>query len=378
MGEKSNPYEAFRSAVDGKNILVTGGTGTVGYELLKALLSLSPGVVRVFSRDEQKQFYLREEFRHFEKQVRFLIGDVRDRPRLDRALENVDIVFHLAALKHVESCEYNPFEAIKTNINGTQHLIDAALMHDIETVIFTSSDKAVNPSNAMGASKLMAEKLMVAGNFHKGRKRTRFCSVRFGNVLGSSGSVIPTFVNRIRLGLPIEITHRDMTRFVISFREANELLLTALRDGIGGEIFVRKMPVVRIFDLAEVLIAETAKMYDLAPVPTREIGVRAGEKLYEELVTEEESARTFDVGDNLLIMPQIGGARPAMAGATPLRIGSYSSRSEDAVSPDDVLKILEVDGTLRNPNLLHGVRSTQPLQPGDLFAGDFMETVNAG
>lgn len=378
MSPATSPYSAFAPVVENRSILLTGGTGTVGYELLKALLSLGPRVVRVYSRDEQKQFYLREEFRHFDRQVRFLIGDVRDAVRLERAMEGIDVVFHLAALKHVESCEYNPFEAIKTNINGTQNIVDAALAHDVSTVVFTSSDKAVNPSNAMGASKLMAERLMVAGNYHKGRRRTRFVSVRFGNVLGSSGSVIPTFVNRVRLGLPIDITHDDMTRFVIGFREANELMLKAALEGRGGEIYVRKMPVVRIVDLADVLIRKTAALYGLPPVETRRIGVRAGEKLYEELVTEEESARTVDSGDYLVVLPQIGEKTDAMPGAKALSVGPYTSRTDDAVSAAEIEAILERDGTLANPNLLHGVRATQPLTAADLFGGDFLESLSAG
>ncbi|MBZ0271650.1 polysaccharide biosynthesis protein [bacterium] len=367
----------FAGLVAGKNILVTGGTGTVGYELVRALLPLAPKVVRIFSRDEQKQFHLRNEFRYIEN-VRFLIGDVRDLDRLKRAMENVDIVFHLAALKHVESCEYNPFEAIKTNVTGTQNVIDAALTCDVDRVVFSSSDKAVNPSNAMGASKLMAEKLMVAGQFAKGARDTRFSSVRFGNVLGSSGSVIPTFVHRIRTRQPIEITHADMTRFVLGFRDCCELLLTTARDAAGGEIFVRKMPVVRIVDLADALVEELAGLYGLPGVDVRIVGARAGEKLYEELVTEEESARTVDIGEHLVVLPQIG-TRPAQyANAAPIPAGAYSSRTDAPIDKAAIRRLLIEDGTLTNPNLLHGMRTTPPIEPEGEPGSGFMETFNAG
>ncbi|MCB9476092.1 MAG: SDR family NAD(P)-dependent oxidoreductase [Deltaproteobacteria bacterium] len=330
----------FRSAICGKRILITGGTGTVGQALIRALLPLDPMVIRVYSRDEQKQYYMRDEYRD-ERRMRFFIGDVRDYGRLRRAMEDVDMVFHLAGLKHVESCEYNPFEAIKTNINGTQNVIDAALAEGVGSVVFASSDKAVNPSNAMGASKLMAEKLMVAADYSKGSKSTRFASVRFGNVLGSSGSVIPTFVKRIRAGKDLPITHPDMTRFVISFRECIELLLTAATESVGGEIFIRKMPVVRIPDLAEALIQLYAGKN--APVETKVVGVRAGEKLYEELVTEEESTRTVDTGRYLIILPTDEADRadePLFPGATPLPVGAYTSRLEAAISVPQIKRLL--------------------------------------
>ncbi|MCZ7584232.1 MAG: polysaccharide biosynthesis protein [Deltaproteobacteria bacterium] len=376
MTAPPDSIQDYRDAVEGKNILVTGGTGTVGYELLKTLIALKPRVVRIFSRDEQKQFYLREEFRD-RQDLRFLVGDVRDLPRLRRAMDEVEVVFHLAALKHVESCEYNPFEAIKTNINGTQNVVDAALEADVESVVFTSTDKAVNPSNAMGASKLMAEKLLVAGQFSKGPRRTRFSSVRFGNVLGSSGSVVPSFVHRIRSGQPIDITHPGMTRYVIGFADCIELLLRACRDARGGEIFVRKMPVVRITDLAAALIAEMAENFGVPAVPTRDVGPRAGEKLFEELVTEEESTRTIDVGDYLVVLPQIGTREHRFPDAKPIAPGAVSSRDGETISVEAIRALLNRHGTLRDPNLLAGIRVAAPPfggAPGD----GFMETVNAG
>ncbi len=356
--------------------MITGGSGTVGYELVKALLPLRPKVLRIYSRDEQKQFYMREEFRSLAN-VRFLIGDVRDYPRLKRAMENIEIVFHMAALKHVESCEYNPFEAIKTNINGTQNVIDAALAAHAQKVIFTSTDKAVNPSNAMGASKLMAERLMTAAEASKGSRNTVFCSVRFGNVLGSSGSVIPTFVHRIKSGYPIDITDEGMTRFVISFRESLELILTACRDAGGGEIFVRKMPVVRIGDLAKALIELLVERGEAKAPPVNIIGPRAGEKLYEEIVTAEESSRTVDIGKYFVILPQIGNRECRFEGAEPIAPGAYTSMSENHLSVDQIKEMIKNKAILDNPNLLSGIRHAKPLHPDDIDGG-IMETLNEG
>lgn len=321
--------------IENKIILITGGTGTIGVRLLQDLLKYRPQAIRIFSRDENKQYFMRDEYADIEN-LRFFVGDVRDRQRLVRAMENVDIVFHLAALKHVESCEYNPFEAIKTNIIGTQAVVDVAMDHEVERVVFSSTDKAVNPANAMGASKLMAEKLMVAANYYKGPRRTVFCSVRFGNVLGSSGSVIPTFLRRLELGQPIEVTHPDMTRFMISLQESVDLLLAALHLAHGGEILIRKMPVVRIIDLAQVLLATMKMPADESHL--RVVGARAGEKMYEELITVEESVRTIDIGDYYVIHPQIGAAEQVQGEA--LSVGSYTSHDQQSLNHTELEDLL--------------------------------------
>ena len=327
--------ETMRQLIRDKVVLITGGTGTVGVALAKRLFTYHPRAVRIFSRDENKQYFLRDQWAQHAN-VRFFIGDVRERESLKRAMETCDIVFHLAALKHVESCEYNPFEAIRTNIVGTQNVIDTALDHEIPQVVFTSTDKSVNPANAMGASKLMAEKLMVAANQYKGRRTSTFASVRFGNVLASSGSVIPTFVQRLQLGLPIEVTHPDMTRYVITMDESVDLLLDALTLCRGGEVLIRKMPVIRILDLAEELLA----LHNL-PVDEKHlriVGIRAGEKLHEELVTSEEAARTFDIGDYFVVQPQIGETdRPA---GKPLPPGIHSSEAGPLLSKEEIGDLL--------------------------------------
>jgi FlaA1/EpsC-like NDP-sugar epimerase len=344
-----------RDAISGKRVLITGGTGTIGREVIRRLLPLDPRVIRVFSRDENKHFHLREQLRKHDN-VRFLIGDVRDRERLRMAMQDVDVVFHLAAMKHVEGSEYNPFEAIKTNIVGTQNVVETALEVNVASVVLTSSDKAVNPSNAMGASKLMAEKLMVAANYYKGRRRTVFSGIRFGNVLGSSGSVVPTFLSRIRNGDAIEVTHPEMTRFVTSYSQAVELLLVALMSATGGEIFVRKMPVIRILDLAELLAEEMAGLYGREGVPIRVTGVRAGEKIAEELFTVEESTRTVEIGDYYVVKPQIGVPGAIDAAAAAVAVRSYSSADQTPLTKAEMLSLFYQDHVFTRH---HGVGEAQ-------------------
>lgn len=330
--------ERLSEAIRDKVILVTGGTGTVGQALVQRLLQHQPRAVRIFSRDENKQYFLKDEWSE-DRRLRFFIGDVRERSRLTRSIEWADLIFHLAALKHVESCEYNPFEAIKTNIVGTQNVIDVALDHEVEKVIFSSTDKAVNPANAMGASKLMAEKLMVAANYYKGRRRTTFASVRFGNVLASSGSVIPTFMHRLRTGLPIEVTDPEMTRFVITMDESVDLLLDALLLCTGGEILVRKMPVIRIIDLAEVLLEINGLPADEQHL--RIVGPRAGEKLFEEIVTAEESTRTLESGDHYVIYPQIAAEGGREWGGQPIPQGAYTSHTVKPLDKREIKDLLQ-------------------------------------
>lgn len=356
-------FEKYRKHLTEKRILISGGTGTIGQELVKRILPFEPEVIRIFSRDENKQYYLRDQFRDFQN-VRFLIGDVRDKDRIHRAMEDVNIVFHLAALKHVESCEYNPFEAIRTNIDGTQNVIDAALANGVDHVVFSSTDKAVNPSNAMGASKLMAERLIVAANYYKGKHNTIFNTIRFGNVLASSGSVVPTFIARVREGSKIEVTDFGMTRFITTFTEAVELLLTAVDKGEGGDIVIRKMPVINIKDLADVLVEEIASVYGHNSVQVVEIGARAGEKLYEELLTEEESARTIEQGDYLFVKPLIGRNSERNSTDNWFQHGAYTSRDVDALSKDQLRKLLYKEQLFSNPALMAGAVAHQGGGPG--------------
>ena len=284
---------------EGKKILVTGGTGSIGSEIVKQLLDFNPKQIRVFSRDEYKQFNLQNELESQKKfpLLTFLIGDVRDKERLIMAMEGIDICFHAAALKHVRYCEYNPFEAVKTNVFGTQNIVDTARMYSIEKLIGISTDKAASPVNTMGATKLLSEKLIMSAEEYKGKRKTHFTSVRFGNVIGSRGSVIPLFINQILKQKEITITDPEMTRFLMSIPQAANLVFKAAMCSNGGELFILKMPVVKVIDIAEVLIEIISEIrgFKKNEVKIKKIGSRRGEKTYELLLSEEES---FDIYEN--------------------------------------------------------------------------------
>lgn len=286
-----------------KKILVIGGTGTIGCHLVKRLLKEEPQVIRIFSRDEHKQYEMAIEFSNHSDRLRFLIGDVRDQQRLGRAMEDIDYVFHLAAMKHVPSCEYNPFEAVQTNVIGTQNVIQAAIDNDVKKVLFTSTDKAISPTNTYGATKLTAERLISAAEYQKGSKATVFSSVRFGNVMGSRGSVIPLFKKQIIENGQITVTDPDMLRYMMTPSQAIELILEANAIAKGGEVFVLKMPVIRVGDLAEVLIAILKnKEGSSSRIKIKVIGLRLGEKLYEELMSLDEQLIVNEM-DTMYVIP---------------------------------------------------------------------------
>ena len=288
----------------GKNVLVTGGSGSIGSEIVKKLLQYEPQVVRVLSNDENCLFNLEQELKGHSN-LRFLVGDIRDKDRLQHAVENIHFVFHAAALKHVPLCEYNPFEAVKTNVLGTQNVIEAAMAEEVEKLITISTDKAVNPVNVMGATKLLAERLTVSANYYKGLRKTAFSCVRFGNVLDSRGSVVPLFREQIRKGGPVIVTDPDMTRFVMSIPKAVELVLEAAGMARGGEVFIFKMRALRTGDLAEAMIEELAPRYGYDPksVKVEISGRRAGEKVYEELLTEDEAMNVSETDDMFIVAP---------------------------------------------------------------------------
>lgn len=292
---------------ENRNVLIIGGTGSIGSRLLLEVLKKNPRVIRVYSRDEYKQFELMHSLGITENnpKVRFLLGDVRDRERLTRAMNEVDVVFDLAALKHVPSCEYNPFEAVETNVIGTQNVIDAAIRNNVEKVIYTSSDKAISPTNTMGATKLLAERLIASTDFSKGRSKTIFSAVRFGNVMGTRGSVIPLFVQQILKYRHVTLTKKDMTRFMMSIGEAVDLILKASDNATGGEIFVLKMSVIKLEDLAHAIVDLTCKKYniDKNEIKFKEIGLRSGEKMYEELMTEQEASQAGEHEGFFTIFP---------------------------------------------------------------------------
>jgi UDP-N-acetylglucosamine 4,6-dehydratase len=328
----------------GKSILVTGGTGSIGNELVRRLLKFEPAVVRVFSNDENAQFALEHELKDYSSCLRFLVGDVRDKERLQRATENVEIVFHAAALKHVPLCEYNPFEAIKTNVIGTQNLLEVAITENVEKVITISTDKAANPANVMGATKLLAERLTIAANYYKGLKRTVFSCVRFGNVMASRGSVIQTFEKQIRNGGPVTLTDPQMVRFWMSMDKAVDLVLKAAQMTKGEEIFIFKMPALHIKDLAEVMIEKLAPKYGYKPkdIEIRLIGKRKGEKLYEELMTEEEAFNAYETEDMLLVLPQNPQTVPnPRNGFKKVPLRRYTSRDTTILTKKQIRELLD-------------------------------------
>lgn len=282
------------SVLDGKSILITGGTGSFGRRLIRtALARIQVRRVIVFSRDELKQYEMRQEL-DAEPRLRFFIGDVRDRDRLMRALDGVDIVVHAAALKQVPAAEYNPFEAVKTNIMGAANVIDACIDRGVQRVIALSTDKASSPINLYGATKLVSDKLFIQGNSYAGGKRTRFAVVRYGNVVGSRGSVVPFFQERARSGV-LPITDERMTRFWITLDQGVEFVLSSLERMNGGELFVPKIPSMRVKDLAHA-IAPEARL--------EVIGIRPGEKLHEEMISTDDARRALDLGDRFVIQPE--------------------------------------------------------------------------
>ena len=333
------------SIFENKKILITGGTGSIGQEIFREVLKLGPTVVRVLDIDETKQFELGQEYENQEK-VRFLLGDIRDKERLCRAIEDIDIVFHTAALKHVLACEYNPFEAVKTNAIGIQNLIDVSLDEEVERVIFTSSDKAVNPTNVMGATKLLAERLIASANYYKGTRRTILSSVRFGNVLGSRGSVIPLFTKQIGNGGPVTITNNNMSRFIMGMQEAINLLFKATEFAQGGEIFIFKMKALKIIDLAEAMIEELAPKCGYSPnkIQMKTIGNKPGEKLYEELMTEEEARRALECDDMFILLPEIEELlyidKSSYSSTSQAEIKAYSSKDEKFLTKEKIKEIL--------------------------------------
>lgn len=296
----------MRELMKGKKILVTGGTGSIGREIVRQLLRYDPETVRVLSRDDTKQFDMQQELGQH-KNLRLLIGDIRDANRMFLATEAIDFVFHVAALKHVAACEYNAFEAVETNIRGTQNVITAALARGVERVVVISSDKAASPINVLGATKLLAERLVTSANWYRGQHRTMFSCVRFGNVIGSRGSVVPLFHAQIARGGPLTITDHEMTRFFMTISQAVSLVFRATAEMRGGELFILKMPAMQLRDLAEVMIEELAGRYGHDPKAVRveTIGSRPGEKLDEVLMTEDEARMAVELEEMYVVLPKI-------------------------------------------------------------------------
>lgn len=300
-----------------KSILITGGTGSLGKELTKVILEKWPDIKRlvIYSRDEQKQYLMAQEYpEHQYPAIRYFIGDVRDFERLKRAFTDIDYVIHAAAMKHVHIAEYNPDECVKTNIGGAENVIKAALESSVSKVVALSTDKACAPINLYGATKLTSDKLFIAANNIRGNKNINFSVVRYGNVMGSNGSVIPFFMKKREEGF-LPITHPNMTRFNISITGGVDMVLHALATAWGGELFVPKIPSYRIMDVAEAIAPN---------IEHRVLGIRPGEKIHEEMITSSDSFTTYDLGKYYVILPQV----------TPWDLNEYITKHNAQLVPD--------------------------------------------
>ncbi len=329
-------------ALRGKQILVTGGCGSIGSQITKRALDLGADTVRVLENDEAGLFELQQEVDDTER-LRTLLGDIRDRDRLRLAVEDIDVIFHAAALKHVELNEYNPFEAVQTNVQGTQNLVRAALEEEVNSFVAISTDKASNPTSVMGATKLLSERLVIAANAYKGKRDTQFSCVRFGNVLGSSGSVIPLFYDQIKSGGPVTVTDPDMTRFFMPIEQAVDLVLSANDRMDGGEVFVLKMPTFDVRTLAETMIDGYAPAVDVDPetIEIEIIGPRPGERMHEKLVSEDELQTTVELSDMYVIYPEIDLENYQLYEDTMSLGTEYTSASNESMSSKELLDMIE-------------------------------------
>ena len=352
--------------ISNKRILIAGGTGSLGKVLVERILSRSqgkPAKVIVFSRDEAKQHNMRVEYQQkntvtdeiiykdYEQILEFRIGDVRDYHTICSALHNVDIVVNAAALKQVPTCEYFPYEAVRTNITGAENFVKAIREHQfpVETVVGVSTDKACKPVNVMGMTKSIQERILITGNLSC--PSTRFICVRYGNVLASRGSVIPLFREQIKKGGPVTITTPDMTRFLLSLESAVDTIFAAMKSALPGETYIPKIPAARITEIADALIGNR-------DVEIKNIGIRPGEKIHESLVSEEEGWRTYDRGDYYVIQPILPELRTEGA------ITDYEYLNKEYSSADNVFSFEEVKELIRNNNLM---LDQEPLMESDLL-----------
>ena len=332
----------------GKKVLITGGTGSLGFALTKKILELEVETVRIFSRNESKQITMQNEIN--DDRLRFLIGDVRDLERLTKALEDIDIVIHAAALKHVPIVEYNPFEAIKTNVLGSQNVIEACIKQEIDTAVCIGTDKAVSPLNTYGATKHLMEKLFVAASNYTNpfKHKTKFLAVRYGNVLASSNSVIPKFIKQINDNKKITVTDLSMTRFNITMNQAVNLILSAIKNGHGGEVFVPKLQAYRLDILKDVLLDIMDKKIDVEKIP-----VRPGEKFHESLINSEELRNTYETDGLYIILDQQTHSR-TFAKWNNLEkteiTDSYSSNNVEILTREKLKEILIAECSFKNEN----------------------------
>jgi len=346
MIESSIRADRVPSFFQSKSILVTGGTGSFGHQIISELVKFQPACIVVFSRDEKKQYDMQDIFRNHSS-LRFTLGDVRDLERVREVMKGIDIVFHAAALKQVPNTEFAPLEAVKTNIVGAEHIRQAAIENDVRVVVAISTDKAVKPVNVMGMTKAIQERVML--NPRNGIYKTRFVCVRYGNVLGSRGSVVPLFRRKILEGSPLPITHAEMTRFLLTLNQAVQLVFKAALDGESGDLFVRKMPAARIIDMGRMLAYGITRRMDY---PQKIIGIRPGEKIHEVLVSEEEMLRAVEVDDYYLIRAQAqetGGDLQKQG-----KLLEYTSHNTHQLSDEELLSLLDEEGWLSPTGEVYG------------------------
>ncbi len=322
---------------EGKKILITGGTGSLGRALTKRLLETDVDTIRIFSRDELKQVQMQSDYDN--NRLRYLIGDVRDKIRLLRALEDIDIVVHAAALKHVPVAEYNPFEAVKTNVNGTQNLLEACLDQNVNLGLAIGTDKAVSPLNTYGATKLLMERLFISANSYRGKRRKdqKFLCVRYGNVLGSRGSLVPTLVKQIQDGKKITITDPEMTRFNITMKEAIDLVFRTMEKGIGGQVFIPKLKAYKVGDMKDAVL----ELLD-SKTEIETISVRPGEKYHEVLINQDELRYTYETDNDYILHEKRKDDDSIHSNnlkKTNLK-DQYSSDKVDLINKDELKKIL--------------------------------------
>ena len=318
-----------------KNILITGGTGSFGRQIVSQLVEFKTNKIVIFSRDEKKQYDMQNEFEEHSDLLEFIIGNVRDYAKIHEAMKNVDIVYHAAALKQVPNCEFHPFEAVKTNVLGAENVRRAAIENDVDVVIAVSTDKAVKPINVMGMTKAIQERIIL--NPANGKWNTKFVCVRYGNVIGSRGSVIPFFKHRIEEGKFLSITDYEMTRFLLSLKDAIGLVFKATIEGETGQLFVKKMPACYVIDLAKAMSKAITGRKDY---PIKEVGIRPGEKIHEVLVSEEEMRRAVETETHYTIHPYGKLEKPLLM----RDLKEYSSANTQILNEDEIISLLRKEG----------------------------------